>query len=213
VRPVQANLRCFALFGWLVLSATASAATKDETRILVLGDSISAAYGMSLAQGWVALLEERLAPAYPGITLINASISGETTIGGLARLPALLEQHKPDILLIELGGNDGLRGYPVPRLRDNLTQMVQLGRDAGARVMVLPMEIPPNYGSRYTGAFRDSFARVAEEAGATLGPFILDGIAIDATRMQGDGIHPTPEAQPAMAALMEPALRAVLDSL
>lgn len=181
-------------------------------RILVLGDSISAAYGMSLAQGWVALMSGNLMADYPGLTVVNASISGETSVGGLARLPALLSKHRPTLVIIELGGNDGLRGYPVKQLRQNLETMTRLSQEAGAAVMIMPMEIPPNYGTRYTQAFRDSFVHVAEQTGAALGPFILDGIAIDAQLMQSDGIHPKPAAQPAMAAIAEPHVRALLDS-
>ncbi len=163
---------------------------------MVLGDSISAAYGMSLQQGWVSLLGDELAERDPPWQVVNASISGDTTAGGLRRLPALLDTHQPQLVIIELGGNDGLRGYPTTKLKDNLVQMARLSREAGARVLILPMEIPPNYGPRYTRAFRESFSAAAQQAGATLGPFLLDGVATDPALMQGDGIHPTAEAQP-----------------
>ncbi len=183
---------------------------KQQT-ILVLGDSISAAYGMSLDQGWVALMAGRLADSHPQVSVVNASISGETTDGALRRLPALLAEHSPQLVLIELGGNDGLRGFPIGSFRDNLTQLAQQSADAGARVMILPMEIPPNYGTRYTGSFRDSFPLVAERTDSLLAPFILDGIATDPTLMQGDGIHPTAGAQPAMVDNILPTVLEALD--
>ncbi|MEQ8515085.1 MAG: arylesterase [Chromatocurvus sp.] len=189
------SLRAVARSGFLILALLASAASASP-RLLVLGDSISAAYGMSLQEGWVALLEQRLADAGTPVEMINASISGETTDGGRRRLPALLEEHRPDAVIIELGGNDGLRGYPVNRLRSNLTRMATTARDAGAEVLILPMEIPPNYGSRYAADFRNSFPAAARKAGARLGPFLLEGIATESGLMQDDGIHPTGAAQP-----------------
>jgi acyl-CoA thioesterase-1 len=167
-----------------------------EKALLVLGDSISAAYGMSLEQGWVSLLAAQLRSSHPDYTVVNASISGETTGGGLRRLPDLLAQHRPRVVVLELGGNDGLRGHPPARIRSNLLRMAELAEDSGATVLLLPMEIPPNYGKRYTAAFRESFAAVAQQTDARLGPFILDGIATDAALMQDDGIHPTAAAQP-----------------
>jgi acyl-CoA thioesterase-1 len=166
--------------------------------ILVLGDSISAAYGMDLQQGWVQLLTDRLAPDETSWEVVNASISGETTAGGLSRLPRLLDQHRPSVVIIELGGNDGLRGYPIDQLRSNLEQLVSLSSAAGASSLLLPMEIPPNFGPRYTQMFRESFQQVAASTGAKLGGFMLEGVAIDASLMQADGIHPTAEAQPAL---------------
>lgn len=167
-----------------------------QRNLLVLGDSISAAYGLSLEQGWVSRLAGELAESHPDYRVINASISGETTAGGLRRLPGLLEEHQPALLIIELGGNDGLRGYPVGSLRDNLAQMATLARDAGARVLILPMEIPPNYGARYTQLFREAFPAAAKATDSTLGPFLLEGVATHDNLMQDDGIHPTGEAQP-----------------
>ena len=194
----------------LLLAALATSASAPAPGVLVLGDSISAAYGMSLEQGWVALLERRLAESHPGSRVINASISGETSGGGLRRLPALLEEHQPGLVIIELGGNDGLRGYPINKFRDNLRQMATLSQDAGASVLFLAMEIPPNYGSRYTGAFRDSFAVVAEETGSELGPFLLDGVATEPGMMQPDGIHPTAAAQPRLLDSVLPTLMRML---
>ena len=189
-----------------------SAAARDAARVVVLGDSISAAYGMALEQGWVRILAERLSGENAPEDFVNASISGDTTAGGLRRLPALLESHRPEVLVVELGGNDGLRGYPTKKLRDNLTAMAKLGRAAGAKVLILPMEIPPNYGPRYTRAFRASFREAAEASGAALGPFLLDGIATNPDLMQADGIHPTAAAQGLIADLLEPVIGPLLDS-
>ncbi|GAB3277392.1 arylesterase [Parahaliea aestuarii] len=192
-------LRNSLLIGWLCLLLAPLAKAEPQTEppvLMVLGDSISAAYGMSLQQGWVSLLGDELQQRDPPWQVVNASISGDTTAGGLRRLPALLEAHQPQLVIIELGGNDGLRGYPVGKLQSNLEQMARLAREAGARVLILPMEIPPNYGARYTQLFRESFAAAARESGSTLGPFLLDGVATDPALMQDDGIHPTIEAQP-----------------
>ena len=179
--------------------------------MLVVGDSISAAYGMSLEQGWVALLETRLRDEYPQLTAVNASISGDTSAGGLRRLPRLLAEHEPQLLIIELGGNDGLRGYPVTQLADNLRAMTELGTAAGARVLLLPMEIPPNYGPRYTAAFRQAYLDAAAVAGASLGPFPLERFATDSSMMQSDGIHPTVAAQTLIANTVLPAVQSLLN--
>lgn len=176
----------------------------------MLGDSISAAYGMSLEEGWVALLQQRLNETHPEHRVINASISGETSGGAATRLPALLQEHQPAIVVLELGGNDGLRGYPIKRLRANLMQMAQRSRASGAELVVLGMEIPPNYGRRYTQQFRESFAMVAQSNDGTLVPFFLDGIATDTSLMQADGIHPKPEAQPMLLANVWPTLKELL---
>tara|TARA_R110002110_G_scaffold66978_1_gene183027 strand:- start:125075 stop:125716 length:642 start_codon:yes stop_codon:yes gene_type:complete len=198
--------------GLLWLCFTASAQAKAPL-ILVLGDSISAAYGMSLEQGWVSLMEQELEASHPGTQVVNASISGETTAGGLRRLPALLQEHKPQLVLIELGANDGLRGYPLSNLRSNLARMVQQSQEAGADVILLPMEIPPNYGGRYTKGFRESFSQLAEDAQTGLTPFVLDGVATRSDLMQSDGLHPTVEAQPLLLANVLPAVVAALESL
>lgn len=195
--------------GLLTLALTAGA-TNPAPAVLVVGDSISAAYGMSLDQGWVALLERRLADERPGSRVVNASISGETSAGGLRRLPALLEEHHPTLVIIELGGNDGLRGYPINKFRDNLKTMATLSQAAGAQVLFLAMEIPPNYGSRYTTAFRDSFAVAARETGSELGPFLLDGVAAVPGMMQADGIHPTVAAQQRLLDNVYPSLQGML---
>ena len=180
--------------------------------VLVLGDSISAAYGIQREQGWVALLAERLAPH--GHSVVNASISGETTGGGLARLPGALAEHNPDVVIIELGGNDGLRGYPIKRMRGNLERMVQLSREAGSQPVLVGMQIPPNYGPRYTKAFRETFSNVAEQHDLPFVPFLLEDVALAGeTMMQRDGIHPTAEAQPLLLDTLWPTLAALLPGI
>ena len=194
----------------LLLLGLSVVARAGPPAILILGDSISAAYGMSLEQGLVALLEEQLADSHPDYSVVNASISGETTAGALLRLPALLAEHKPGVDDIELGGNDGLRGFPIRNFRANLQAMAEMSRAADAEVLLLPMEIPPNYGSRYTASFRESYPLVAKATGSVLGPFILEGVATDPTLMQADGIHPTVEAQAIMLDTIFPALAELL---
>ncbi|MFL3654669.1 MAG: arylesterase [Halioglobus sp.] len=196
--------------GCLLLALTAQAVA-DEKKILVLGDSISAAYGMSLEQGWVAELAVYLKERDGGIQVVNASISGETTAGGLRRLPLLLQENQPSIVILELGANDGLRGYSLNTLYDHLKSLVEMAQQADAKVILIPMEIPPNYGSRYTSGFRESFRQVALETNCTLAPFILDGVATNPTLMQGDGIHPTVEAQPLLLNNVLPTVITVLD--
>jgi acyl-CoA thioesterase-1 len=174
----------------------AGAANAGKQTILILGDSISAAYGMSVEQGWVALFKGQIADEYPYVELVNASISGETTGGGLRRLPELLASHQPHIVVVELGANDGMRGFPIKTLRNNLSNITNLAKESGARVILVQMEIPPNYGSKYTQAFHDSYPLVAKDTGSKLSPFLLDGVAGNDTLMQADGIHPTAAAQP-----------------
>lgn len=202
-------IRTTAVLGLLLLGQAVPSHANEQT-LLVLGDSISAAYGMSLEEGWVALLARRIEQTHPNVEVVNASISGETTGGALRRLPGLLNEHSPRVVLIELGGNDGLRGFPVQSFRANLSALAGQARDAGARVVILPMEIPPNYGSRYTSSFRASFPQVATDTGSILAPFILDGIATKPELMQGDGIHPRPEAQQAMMLNVLPAIEEAL---
>jgi len=199
----------------LFISVPASLGSPAATSrtIVVLGDSISAAYGMSLEEGWVALLARQLEQAQSEYQVINASISGETSAGGAARLPRLLEEHKPAVVILELGGNDGLRGYPVKRLRENLEQITRQSQASGAEVLILGMEIPPNYGSRYASAFRASFVKVAESTGARLSPFMLHGVATNAELMQADGIHPTAQAQPLLLESVWPQLEPLLSQL
>lgn len=174
--------------------------------ILVVGDSISAALGLEIDQGWTALLQQRLHQENAEIPVMNASVSGDTTAGGLARLPRLLEQYAPALVVIELGGNDGLRGLPPANMQQNLSAMVEQSLSAGAEVLLLGMRIPPNYGVRYTEAFEKVFADISAEYDIPLLPFVLEGIAgeADQSLMQSDGIHPTAEAQPRILANVWP---------
>ena len=177
----------------------------------MMGDSISAAYGMSLEEGWVELLNQTLKDNKIEYRIVNASISGETSAGGRRRLNTLLDRYSPDIVIIELGGNDGLRGYPIDQLETNLVSMIQSSLNSNARVLVLPMEIPPNYGSRYTSKFRNAYVKATQETGAILGPFILKDIALNRSLMQTDGIHPKRSAQPIIREAVLKVLLPLLD--
>jgi len=167
-----------------------------EKSILVFGDSLSAAHGIAAQRGWVALLGERLARERPDYRVVNASVSGETSAGGRARLDELLERHRPALVIVELGGNDGLRGLPVAQMKANLDAIVVRSQKAGARVLMLGMKIPPNYGADYADAFHAAFEDVAKRHRTALVPFFLEGIAGKQELFQPDGIHPTAEAQP-----------------
>lgn len=175
-----------------------------------MGDSLSAAYGMRVEQGWVALLQQRLASEGYGYRVVNASESGETTGGALARLPRALTKQRPAVVIIELGGNDGLRGLPIDGVQSNLESMVRLSRKSGAGVLLIGMRIPPNYGPAYTQAFHELFAQVAASQRVPLVPFLLDGIALDEGLMQDDGLHPNAAAQPKLLAQVWPLLAPLL---
>ncbi|MDN3557038.1 arylesterase [Halomonas maura] len=193
---------------WALLVLLAVPATAAERpRVLVMGDSLSAAYGIEREAGWVSLLAQRLEGK---AEVINASISGETSGGGAARLPELLRQHAPQIVLLELGGNDGLRGLPPGQLRTNLAGMIEASQAAGAEVLLLGIDIPPNYGPAYRDAFTAVFHRLAERHGVPLVPFLLQGVALEEALMQADGLHPTAEAQPVMLDNVWPALAPLL---
>lgn len=178
--------------------------------ILVLGDSLSAAYGMDTKHGWVALLSERLQQQGRTYTVVNASISGETTAGARSRLDQLLSRHIPDIVVIELGGNDGLRGLPLAEVRSNLSRIIETTLARGAKVLLIPVEIPSNYGRTYTEGLREIYRDLAEHYGVRKSPFILEGIADKPERMLEDGIHPKPEAQEAMLENVWPSLLPLL---
>ena len=179
---------------WLLLVCSPLVEAQTPV-ILVFGDSLSAAYGMPVERGWVRLLEQRLKErGYPQ-QVVNASISGETTHGGLARLPAVLRQHQPQLLILELGANDGLLGQPPMSMAQNLGQMIELAQQSGAQVLLAEMRIPPNYGPLYTQKFRAVFAELAEKYRIPLIPFMLDGVAGQAGMVQEDGLHPRAEAQ------------------
>jgi acyl-CoA thioesterase-1 len=199
----------------LITLALHSATAVGAGGILILGDSISAAYGIDKAQGWVALMEQRLAQQCPGVEVTNASVSGETTAGGLHRLPELLAQWRPQLVVIELGGNDGLRGLPPEPMANNLARMAQLARAADAVPVLLGMKIPPNYGPVYQRRFERAFARVAEDEKLPFVEFFLAGIGGDPDFIQADGIHPNAAAQPHLLrnawGAIAPVLAAVAD--
>ncbi len=180
-----------------------------EVKLMILGDSLSAAYGLKQEQGWVSLLQN----AWDGenITIINAAVSGETTDGGLARLPRLLKQHQPTHMLIELGGNDGLRGYPINKMKANLKQMVEAAQSENVDVIIQQMQIPTNFGRRYTELFTNTFTDIAEEYQIPVIPFLLEEIALNDDLMQQDQIHPNAKAQPMITAFMDKQLRPLLN--
>ncbi len=178
--------------------------------ILVLGDSLSAGYGLQVEQGWVSLLQRRLKERGFPHQVINASISGDTTDGGLSRLPAALERHRPALVILELGANDGLRGQPPMAMANNLGRMIELSRQAGARVLLAEMRIPPNYGPLYTQKFQTTFGEVAKRYDIPLIPFLLEGVAGNPTLIQDDGLHPRAEAQPRVLANVWPTLEPLL---
>jgi acyl-CoA thioesterase-1 len=192
----------------LVIPAGAESATPRT--IVVLGDSLSAGYGIAVHESWVSLLSQRLTSEGYGYKVINASVSGETTQGGLARLPRALELHKPAIVIIELGGNDGLRGLPLATSRENLRRSIELARGAQARVLLVGMLIPPNYGQRYAQEFRDMFTTLATGQSIALVPFLLDKVALNPEFMQDDGIHPNAKGQPRMLENVWPKLKPLL---
>ncbi|NRA70638.1 MAG: arylesterase [Gammaproteobacteria bacterium] len=168
----------------------------QATTILLLGDSLSASYGMQASEGWAALTQQRLDSANTGVKLLNFSASGETTAGGKARLARLLDKNQVDVLWIELGGNDGLRGYPIKTIRNNLHKMITLAQDKNIKVILTQVEIPPNLGKRYLTMFRAIFPTLATETNSTLMPFFIQDVALDKNLMQADGIHPNQQAQP-----------------
>jgi acyl-CoA thioesterase-1 len=176
----------------------------------VLGDSLSAAYGIRLEQGWVALLQGRLKAKGYGHRVVNASASGETTGGALARLPRALERHRPAIVILELGGNDGLRGLPLSEVRGNFEALIRLSRGAGAKVLLVGMRIPPNYGPAYTRGFHELYEELARQHRLPFVPFFLDGIALDDSLMLEDGLHPNATAQPRLLDQVWPQLAPLL---
>lgn len=178
--------------------------------MLVLGDSLSAGYGIDTEQGWVTRLAERIERSELPHQVVNASVSGETTAGGLTRLPALLERHRPAVLVIALGANDGLRGWNFDLIRANLTQLVVQGREQGARVMLIGVRLPPNYGASYTNGFQAVFGEVAAEQDAPLVPALLKDVAENWSLMQPDGLHPTAEAQERILDNVWPSLEPLL---
>ena len=197
------------LLGLMVLFG--SAVRAESPVILVLGDSLSAGYGIPVEKGWVSLLQRRLVERGFPYRVVNASISGDTTSGGLSRLPAALELHRPAIVVLELGANDGLRGQPPMAMSRNLSQMIERSQQAGARVLLAEMRIPPNYGPLYAQKFQATFGELAQHYAIPLIPFLLDGVAGNPALIQDDGLHPRAEAQPQILdnvwAVLEPALK------
>lgn len=189
-------MRKLKIYLFLLLTiVTNQSYAETPTKILVMGDSLSAGYGIDINDGWVSLLEEQLTQE-SNVQIINASVSGETSSGGKNRLPALLTQHQPDIVILELGGNDALRGQPLKLLEQNLQFMIDASKKANAKVLLAGMQIPPNYGARYSNQFKALFPALAEKNKTGLIPFLLEGIGGNTELMQRDGIHPTAEAQP-----------------
>jgi acyl-CoA thioesterase I len=182
----------------------------SERTLLVFGDSLSAAFGIRPDQGWVALLAQRLQTQGYGYQIVNASVSGETSGGGLERLPRALKLHHPQIVILELGANDGLRGLPPGETRANLERMVQLAQQAGARVLLVGIRLPPNYGPRYTEGFAHMFPELATQYHLPLVPFLLEKVALDPTRMQPDGMHPNAQGEPPVLETLWPYLRPLL---
>ena len=199
------------LFFLLVLVIASVSAKAEDPVILVFGDSISAGYGLArVEEGWVELLKTRLKTEGYGYQVINASVSGETTAGGLARLPRALELHHPKIVILELGGNDGLRALPVAQMRGNFERMIALSTASGAKVLMLGMRIPPNYGPQYTSQFEAVYGDLAHADKLPLVPFLMDRIALQPDLMQGDDIHPNLKGQPILLDNIWPALRPML---
>jgi acyl-CoA thioesterase-1 len=205
---MESPMRALWMSGALTLMLWAQGALAGT--VLVVGDSISAALGLDTRQGWVSLLQNRLQEGGFAHRVVNASISGDTSAGGLARLPALLSQHQPQLVIIELGGNDGLRGQPPAQLQQNLARMVDAATASGAKVLLLGMRLPPNYGQRYTQAFAQVFSDVAADKQVPLVPFLLEGVGGVPGMMQADGIHPAVAAQPQMLENVWPTLEPLL---
>ena len=195
----------------LILVFAGFPANADTPAILVFGDSISAGYGLArVEQGWVGMLRAKLKDEGYGYQVVNASVTGETTAGGLARLPRALAVHHPQVVIIELGGNDGLRALPIDQMRSNLGKMVDLSVDAGARVLLLGMRIPPNYGPEFTEKFFAVFSDVARDKKTALVPFLLNDIALSPNLMQADGVHPNDLGQPKLLDNVWPRLHPLL---
>ncbi|MFT4861584.1 MAG: acyl-CoA thioesterase-1 [Pseudohongiellaceae bacterium] len=212
MKPLKFSVVCLIFAANITIAQANGASTQT---LLVFGDSLSAAYGISQERGWVNLLQQKITEKNFPIQVINASVSGETSTGGLARLPATLEAHKPELVILELGGNDGLRGLPIALLKQNLQSMIDLIQSIGAKVVLTGIQIPPNYGPRYTEPFFEIYGELAKENGLALVPFLIDGIPQQPQLMQKDGIHPKAEAQAMILGnvwgVLEPELKAITD--
>ncbi|GAB4347738.1 MAG: esterase TesA [Gammaproteobacteria bacterium] len=199
------------LFLCLLLVPLVAFGTGDAPTILVVGDSLSAGYGIDPRKGWVELLQQRLQSENYPHRVVNASISGDTTLGGLERLRSAIERHHPRIVILELGGNDGLRAIALGEIRANLEAMIRLSRNASAQVLLVGIRLPPNYGKRYTEGFHAIYQSLARKHSVALVPFLLDGVATRPGMMQPDGIHPTEAAQPRLVDNVWPHLLPLLD--
>jgi len=199
---VSVVLSCLLLLG--------SAAAGAASTIVVVGDSLSSGYGLGAAPSWVAILEDRLAQEAYEYTVVNASVAGDTSSGGLNRLPGLLSRHQPEIVIIEIGGNDGLRGQPVSLLRENLSRMIELVLESGARPLLTGMQMPPNLGRAYTEQFAAIYRELAEEYEIAIVPFLMEGVALNPTRMQPDRVHPNAAGQQPMLENVWPVLEELL---
>jgi acyl-CoA thioesterase-1 len=208
---MPALLKKWTVAALLTVAASASAYSAPKT-VLVLGDSLSAEYGLARGSGWVALLEQRLKAEKIDAKIVNASISGETTSGGRTRLPALLNQYRPNLVVIELGANDGLRGLPVASAEDNLRSMVSLAKDKHAKVLLVGMRMPPNYGRAYTERFFGMYKSLSTQLKAPLVPFMLEGVADQPKLFQTDRLHPTAAAHPIILANIWPQFLALIKS-
>jgi acyl-CoA thioesterase I len=199
------------MLGLIGLAASLSVhASAAKPVVLVVGDSLSAGYGVAVDSTWVALLQKRLAAQGYGYRVVNASISGDTTGGARARLPRALELHKPAVVILELGGNDGLRGLPLRQVRENFEFLIERSQAAGAKVVLVGMRMPPNYGAAYADGFHALYGELAKRYGTPLLGFFLEGVALDEKLMQADGIHPTAAAQPRLLDNLWPVLSQVL---
>ncbi|MDP3607718.1 MAG: arylesterase [Methylophilus sp.] len=199
------------MFISLVLMLLVALPSQAASTILVFGDSLSAAYGLSTQQGWVSLMEERLKNERYPYQVVNASISGETTAGGLTRLNQAIAQQKPSIMILELGANDGLRGLPVDAMQQNLTKMLEMAKQNNIQVLLVGMRIPPNYGPQYTQAFHQSYPTLAQQFKVKLVPFLLENVAGNRALNQDDGLHPTAEAQPIILETIWASLKTMLN--
>ncbi|WP_082306123.1 arylesterase [Achromobacter piechaudii] len=210
-------LRLTSALSFAVMAFTAHAQTTAPAEgstprtVLVVGDSLSAEYGIKRGTGWVPLLAARVSEQYPKYQVVNASISGDTTSGGVARLPALLRQHAPAVVVLELGSNDALRGLSLTMTEQNLRAMTQAAKAADAKVVIVGMQIPPNYGRDYTQRFAQLFDTVAKDENAQLVPFLMEGMALNRAMFQADGIHPNEDAQPQLLDNVWPTLRPLLN--
>ncbi|EFF75022.1 arylesterase [Achromobacter piechaudii] len=210
-------LRLTSALSFAVMAFTAHAQTTAPAEgstprtVLVVGDSLSAEYGIKRGTGWVPLLAARVSEQYPKYQVVNASISGDTTSGGVARLPALLRQHAPAVVVLELGSNDALRGLSLTMTEQNLRAMTQAAKAADAKVVIVGMQIPPNYGRDYTQRFAQLFDTVAKDENARLVPFLMEGMALNRAMFQADGIHPNEDAQPELLDNVWPTLRPLLN--